>query len=76
MPGAFLSLAGLIEAVFSRRALWADGISYLDMGDAMMRGDWEMAISVYWSPLYPFLQGLALRLFRPTAYSEFGLVSL
>ena len=71
-----LVLAGLIEAVFSRRALWADGISYLDMGDAMMRGDWEMAISVYWSPLYPFLQGLALRLFRPTAYSEFGLIYL
>ena len=69
-----LVLAGLIEAVVSRRAVWADGISYLDMGDAMMRGDWKMAISVYWSPLYPFLQGLALRLTKPSAYSEFAVV--
>jgi|SRR5271165_160206 len=69
-----LVLAGLIEAVYSRRAVWADGISYLDMGDAMMRGDWKMAISVYWSPLYPFLQGLALRLVKPSAYSEFAVV--
>ncbi len=69
-----LVLAGLIEAIFSRCAVWADGISYLDMGDAMMRGDWKMAISVYWSPLYPFLQGLALRLTKPSAYSEFAVV--
>jgi len=69
-----LILAGLIEAVFSRRQLWADGISYLDMGDALVRGDLKMAINVYWSPLYPFLQGLALRLFKPSAYSEFNVV--
>ena len=69
-----LLLAGLVDAVASRRAVWADGISYLDMGDAMMRGDWKMAVSVYWSPLYPFLQGLALRLTKPSAYSEFAVV--
>jgi hypothetical protein len=70
----FLILAGLIEAVFSRRAVWADGISYLDMGDAMVRGDWKMVVNAYWSPLYPFLQGLTLRLLKPSAYSQFDAV--
>ena len=70
----FLILAGLIEAVFSRRAVWADGISYLDMGDAMVRGDWKMAVNAYWSPLYPLLQGLTLRLLKPSAYSQFSVV--
>lgn len=69
-----LILAGVIEAVFSRRVVWADGISYLDMGDAIMRGDWGMAINAYWSPLYPCLQGLALRVFKPSAYSEFAVL--
>src|SRR6476646_551471 len=51
-----------------------DGISYLDLGDAMFRRDWTMATNAYWSPLYPFLQGLALRLFHPSAYMEFTVV--
>ncbi len=65
---------GLIEAVFGRCDLWADGVSYLDMGDAIVRGDWAMAINAYWSPLYPFLQGVALRIVRPTEYSQFSVV--
>ena len=69
-----LALAGLIESVYCRHTMQSDGISYLDMGDAMMRGDWKMAINAYWSPLYPFLQGLALRILKPSAYSEFTVV--
>ena len=70
----FLTLAGLIDAVYSRHAMQSDGISYLDMGDAILRGDWKMAINGHWSPLYPWLQGLALRLLKPSAYSEFTVV--
>ena len=69
-----LTLAGLIDAVWGRHTMNPDGVSYLDMGDAMVRGDWAMAINAQWSPLYPWLQGLALRLFRPSAYSEFAVV--
>ena len=72
----FLTLAGLIDTVYSRHAMQSDGISYLDMGDALVRGDWKMAINAYWSPLYPWLQGMALRLFKPSAYSEFTVVHL
>jgi 4-amino-4-deoxy-L-arabinose transferase-like glycosyltransferase len=69
-----LLLAGLIETVFSRHAMQDDGINYLDMGDAIVRGDWHMALNGIWSPLYPFLQGLALRIIKPSSYSQFTVV--
>jgi hypothetical protein len=52
----------------------SDGISYLDMGDALVRGDWSMGINAHWSPLYPLLLGLALKSVRPSPYSQFTLV--
>ncbi len=33
----------------------ADGISYLDLGDAWARGDWTGAVNAYWSPMYSWL---------------------
>jgi len=69
-----LSIAGAIEAIFNRNTMNPDGICYLDMGDAMWRGDWHMAINGYWSPLYPWIEGLALKLFHPTAYSQYSVV--
>jgi hypothetical protein len=70
----FLTFAGLIEAAFRRHAMQDDGINYLDMGDAIVRGDWKMALNGVWSPLYPLLQGLALRIFKPSSYSQFTVV--
>jgi hypothetical protein len=71
---SFLVLAGAIEAIFGRHGMNPDGVSYLDMGDAMMRGDWKMAVNGHWSPLYPWLQGLALELFKPSSYEQFSVV--
>jgi hypothetical protein len=71
-----LPLAGLIDALASRHTMQDDGISYLDLGDAMMRGDWKAAVNGVWSPLYPFLQGLALKIIRPSAYWQFTVVHL
>ena len=65
---------GLIELAYGRHAMQSDGISYLDMGDAILRGDWTMAANAYWSPLYPFLEGLALKVLRPSAPWEFTVV--
>ena len=45
-----------------RQSMNADGIAYLDMGDAYWRGDWNMAINSVWSPLYSWLLGLVIRL--------------
>jgi hypothetical protein len=44
---------GAAAAFRGRHGLNADGVSYLDLGDALARGDWSLAINAYWSPLYP-----------------------
>jgi hypothetical protein len=67
---------GFLQAWASRHSMGPDGISYLDMGDAIFRGDWNMAINAYWSPLYPFVLGLAAFLFKPSPYWEFTMVHL
>ncbi|MGI9105191.1 MAG: hypothetical protein ACR2G4_02970 [Pyrinomonadaceae bacterium] len=54
----------------------ADGISYLDIGDAYWRGDWPTAINAMWSPFYSWLTGLTLRLFQPSPYWEFTVIQL
>jgi hypothetical protein len=53
-----------------------DGVSYLDMGDAYWRSDWHMAINAFWSPLYAWILGLFLKVFKPTPYWEYPLVHL
>ena len=62
---------GLIQAWVTRFAMNPDGISYLDMGDGFWRGEWHMLLNGYWSPLYGFLLGLALKILKPTPYWEF-----
>ena len=49
---------------------------YLDMGDAYLRGDWNMAINSYWSPFYSWLLGLAILVLKPLPYWEFSIVHL
>lgn len=69
-------ILGALHAWADRFAMNADGISYLDMGDAYLRGDWGTAINGYWSPLYSWLLGLAIFLLRPTPYWEFPVAHL
>lgn len=48
-----------------------DSISYLDMSDGVLPGgDWHRLINGVWSPLYPFLIGLARRIFPVSAANE------
>jgi hypothetical protein len=51
-----------------------DGISYLDMSDALLKHNWHLLINPHWSPLYPFLIGVATWFARPLGYWEFPLV--
>jgi hypothetical protein len=67
---------GAWQAWNARHHMDADGISYLDIGDAYFRGDWKMAINAYWSPLYSWLLGLAIHLLKPSPYNEFPVVHL
>lgn len=67
---------GFVHMWAARHAMNSDGISYLDMGDAYLRGDWSMAINAYWSPLYSWLLGLAMFVLRPSSYWQFSVVHL
>lgn len=51
-----------------------DGISYLDVGEAWLKGDWEAAVSAYWSPLYAWVLTLALQAAPLSARWEFPVV--
>ncbi len=68
-----VSLA-LLELWSGRYYTDPDGISYLDMSDTFLRHNWHLLINPYWSPMYPFLLGVATWLLRPSAYWEFVVV--
>jgi hypothetical protein len=55
-------------------AMNEDGICYLDMGDAYVRGDWSMAINTIWSPLYSWILGLTMHILKPSIRWEFPVV--
>lgn len=72
----FAILLGALQSWVNRYEVSADGISYLDIGDAYFRGDWSTAINAMWSPLYAWLLGGAMSLFRPTPYWELPVAHL
>jgi hypothetical protein len=67
---------GAFQSLDPAHVIDPDGISYLDMGDALLRGDWFSAVNSLWSPLYAWLQGLAQGLLRPSMYWAFTVVQL
>ena len=58
------------QAWIHRYDVYSDGLSYLDIGDAYWRRDWANAINGYWSPLYAWITGAAIRAFHPSAQVE------
>jgi len=67
---------GVLQAWLCRYVMNPDGISYLDIGDAYLRGDWKAAINAYWSPMYSWIVGFALHLLKPSVPQEFPIVHL
>jgi hypothetical protein len=65
---------GAASAWVARYTMYPDGVSYLDVGDAFWHGDWHNAINAYWSPLYPLMLGLFMKIFRPSIAREYPLV--
>ena len=61
-------------AAVTQFSMNADGIAYLDMADAYLRGDWQTAISPVWSPLYAWVLGPVLHWLQPPMRWEFALV--
>ena len=50
------------QAWADRDWMFGDGISYLDIGEAYLHGNWSMAINGYWSPLYSLILGAMMSL--------------
>lgn len=65
-----------IDAWSGRQFTQSDGISYLDMSDAFLKHNWHLLINPLWSPLYPFLIGVATWIARPSGHWELPLVHL
>lgn len=70
-----IALAALHNCA-ARHMMNPDGINYIDMGEAYLRGDWDMAINSYWSPFYSWLVATGLRIMQPSPYWEFAAVHL
>ena len=70
----WLTAVGLggIHAWSARHDMNPDGINYLDLSDAFLKGDWEAAVNGTWSPLYPLLLSFARFIARPSPYWEFA----
>ena len=60
----------LLNAWIARHTVDADGLSYLDIADAILRGDWKNVVNAYWSPLYPLLLLPAVAAGRAWPYWE------
>jgi hypothetical protein len=67
---------GAWQAWEARYHMSADGMSYIDVADAYVRGDWKMAINGFWGPLYSWLIAFAMLLVKPSPYYEFPVVHL
>ena len=65
-----------VYASIISQSMNADGISYLDIGDAYFRADWTNAINPVWSPLYSWILGFVNLLFQPSMEWEFPIVHL
>src|ERR1700721_1268673 len=71
----FISFA-LLETWSQRRFINEDGVSYLDMSDALLRHNWHLLVNPIWSPLYPLLIGIGTWLTRPSGFWEVPFVHL
>jgi hypothetical protein len=72
-----IALGGLYTwAAIISYSMNEDGTNYLDIGDALMRGDWQAAINPIWSPVYPWILGLVMHFLNPPMQWEFPVVHL
>lgn len=67
---AVLALMLGAQAFAARGVLTPDGVSYLDLAQAVRSGQWSRFINGYWSPLYPLL----ISAIAPALPDRFGLL--
>jgi hypothetical protein len=67
---AVMLCSWLTQALSARHTLDADGVSYLNIANSCLSGNWRAIVNGYWSPAYPFFLALWLKLFRPSPFQE------
>lgn len=61
---------GLLQAYNNRNYIYSDLIAYLDVADNIYNKDISYSLNAIWSPLYPFLIGLILKIIHPSIFYE------
>ena len=57
---------GLLQAFAHRFDLYIDGVTYLDIADAYLCGDWNSAINSSYGPLYSWILAFAMFVLKPS----------
>lgn len=65
-----------VYAAIQSQSMNADGIAYLDIGDAYFRADWADAVNPVWSPLYSWIVGFVNFVFKPSMAWQFPTVHI
>jgi hypothetical protein len=58
-------LLALTLSWLSRYVYDPDGVAYVDVARAWLRGDWHNALNTYWSPLYSWLIAISFGILHP-----------
>lgn len=65
---------GLVHTVAARNSVNPDGLSYIEIAQSYLRGDWHSVLSAYWSPLYAWFIATTLWVFKPSLFWESSVV--
>ena len=63
-------LAGVGYARYDSYQLDGDALSFMDIGDALLRHDWAKVVNAYWNPLYAAALALGQMVARPSRWDE------
>jgi hypothetical protein len=58
------------QAYAQRYVMGPDGMSYLDLSDAVTGAGWSRLVDLYWSPGYPLLIGVTRLITRAGPQAE------
>lgn len=63
-------LAGAGYALYDSYQLDGDALSFMDIGDALLRHDWPRVVNAYWNPLYAGALAVGQAVARPSRWDE------
>src|SRR6266481_5723323 len=71
-----LLVAGALQNITGRMAMYTDGIHYLDLANCWRRGDWWIAVDAFRSPLYSWIAAVWLAIWNPGMDTMFPSIHL